>query len=319
MSELNSTINFLEGTDYIIDPPKDEYDGYIEDEIPSEVSTRVFNIQDFGQELYKKSETRNRIRAERPNQNITGYDIAHNCIQQVLYKLRNTPIQNYADSWLPIFMRTEIGSAVHNFIQGNTKQFTEVEVNLKVPSLRFYGKIDYLIGSDVLGEIKTCTYEDYMGVIRKKQPREKDFLQAFTYQYVLSKYLPEVKTAEVKKSYGEKPKLDTYNIKKIQFLYISHDLISSQVETYTEMMERIRTLKQNLDSKKNPFFFITSVVVDLDDELVHKFHEFIEGKFDDIHHYLKMETNPAEGARYINTKNCFFCPYKTICKHSKWS
>lgn len=95
MSELNSTIEFLENSEVIINPPTDDFETPIES-VPDE-EIRVFDIQEFGQELYRKSEIKNRARAQKENQNITGYDIAHNCIQQVLFKLRNTPLENYAD------------------------------------------------------------------------------------------------------------------------------------------------------------------------------------------------------------------------------
>lgn len=315
MSELNSALEFLESAAEIKSPPTDNLpkEEIQKDNPVQENEHNFFDIQRFGQELYHISENKNRKRAERPNQNITGYDIAHNCIQQVLYKLRNTPIQNYADSWLPLFMRTEVGSAVHNFIQNNTKQFTETEVNLKVSSIKFYGKVDYMIGHNVLGEIKTCTYEDYKSVLRKQQPREKDFLQAYTYRYMLHKYLEEIKSAEIYHNMGEKPKLDNYNVDKIQFLYIAHDIISSQAETYAEMLECVKTVKKNLNSRMNPFFFITTIIVDLDDETIKKMDDFVSNKVDDIHHYMRTETNPNPDSRFVNTKNCYFCPYKYIC------
>ena len=317
MSDLNSTIEFLEEGCEIQNPPTDSWVLPAEktiEEVDNNIS--LFDIQEFGRELYEKSAKKNKARALRPNQNITGYDIAHSCIQSVLFKLRNTPIRNYADSWLPIFMRTEVGSAVHNFIQGNTKQFSETEVNLRVPSIGFYGKIDYLVGNSVLGEIKTCTYEDYRSILNKQQPRDKDFLQAFTYYYILKNHLAEAREAEVSKRCGEKPHLEAYDIQRLQFLYISHDLISSQAESYSEMMEAVRQLKRNLDSKKNPFFFITSVVVDLTPEIEEKYFDFIRGKFEDIHTYMRTSTNPTEGSRYL-TQDCFFCPYKSICEHAK--
>ena len=314
MSELNSAIDFLESAAEIKTPPTDNLKQTKEDVSSTNDEHSFFDIQKFGQELYHISEKKNRKRAERSNQNITGYDICNNCIQQILFKLRNTPIENYADSWLPIFMRTEVGSAVHNFIQNNTKQFTETEVNLKIPSIGFYGKVDYMIGNNVLGEIKTCTYEDYKSVLRKQQPREKDFLQAYTYRYMMHNHLEEARSAEIYHNMGEKPKLDNYNIDKIQFLYIAHDIISSQAETYAEMLECVKTVKKNLDSKRNPFFFITTIIVDLDEETIKKMDEFVSGKFEDIHHYMKTETDPEPNARYVNTKNCYFCPYKHICK-----
>lgn len=313
MSELSSTLSFLEKTSFTKDIGENEQ---TDSHIINSNQDCFFDIQKFGQELYLKSEEKNRSRANRANQNITGYDIAHNCIRQVLFKLRNTPIQNYADAWLPIFMRTEVGTAVHNFIQSNTEQFTETEINLKVPSIRFYGKIDYLINDSVLGEIKTCTYSDYASVLRKQQPREKDFLQAFCYHYILKNFLQEIQNPEVilPEGAGLKPKLRQYNIQKLQFIYVAHDIISSQAESYAEMLECVKTVKKNLNSKKNPFFFITSIVVDLDDELIENFHNLISEKFQHILYFEKTKTLPNKDNKFINTKNCFFCPYKMVCK-----
>jgi hypothetical protein len=113
---------------------------------------------------------------------------------------------------------------------------------------------------------------------------------------------------------GEKPKLSKYNVDKLQFLYIAHDIVSSQAETYAEMLECVKSVKKVLNSRQNPFFFITTVIVDLDEETCNKMDEFIKGKFEDIHHYLRTETNPDDTSRYVNKKNCYFCPYKSICK-----
>ena len=308
MSDLNSTINFLESVEEIKNPPMDEIKVNNSDEF------HFFDIGKFSQELFEKSDFENKKRAMRPVQNITGYDIAVNCIQNVLFKLRNTPLENYANSWLPIFMRTEIGTGVHNFIQKNTKQFTETEVNLKVPSIRFYGKIDYLINNNILGEIKTMTYEDYRKCVKDQTPREKDFLQAYCYKYILTKYIDEIKSDDTKvaKFMGEKPKLDNYNIQKLQFLYIAHDIIASECGSYAEMLQSMRNLKKNLSSKNNPFFFITSIVVDLNEKICKEFDEFIENKIADIHYYLETNTNPKDNSRYV-IKSCYFCPYKEIC------
>lgn len=317
MSELNEAIDFIENIEkspIVESVSLEEKQNQIET-TQIDKTREIFDIQEFGNELYKTSEFRNKERAERPHQNITGYDIAVNCIMQVLFKLRNTPIENYADSWLPIYMRSEVGTAVHNFIQKNTSQFTETELNLKVPSIGFYGKIDFMVGDSTLGEIKTCTYSDYKTIVSKQKPRTKDFLQAFCYNYIINHYLDEIKSDDVviRHNMGEKPKLDKYNIDKIQFIYIAHDIISSHAESYAEMLECVKTVKKNLNSKRNPFFFITSLVVNLNDPIIKEYNEYISGKFNDIHHYLNTNTNPTKDARYLCKNGCFFCPYKKIC------
>lgn len=317
MSELNSALTFLEDSAKIeVEKNKIIY----EKEINSiNLNTAPFDIQKFGEELAIKSGIKNKQRADRPNQNITGYDIAHNCIGQVIFKLRNTPIKNYVDAWLPIYMRTELGNAVHNFIQTNTKQFTEVELNLKVPSVGFYGKIDYTIGDNIIGEIKSCTYSDYATIIRKQAPRTKDYLQIMTYQYILETYLDEIQQDDViiHNGMGDKPKLKNYDIKQLQFIYVAHDMVSSNAESYAAMVELAKSVKTSLNSKRNPFFFITTLIIDLTDEIKENCHKWISEKINDVHHYMKTDTFPKKTARYVDHNGCYFCPYKYVCKIGK--
>ena len=319
MSELTAVLDFLSSSSEI----KTDVATSIEEvtEIINEKTEIIspFDIQKFGQELEKFSGQRNVERASRAHQNITGYDIAHNCIAQVLFKLRNTPVPNMSDPWLPIFMRVELGNAVHSFIQTNTAQFTETELNLKVPSIGFYGKIDFMCGPNILGEIKSCTYTDYAKVIRTKQPREKDFLQAMCYQYIISNFIDEIKSDDVKiyHGMGEKPKHDKYDIKQLQFIYVAHDIMSSDLESMSEIQNSVKQTKKILDSKKNPFFFITTLLIDLDEETRKQCDDWISGKFDDIHYYMKTNTDPKQDARYLNRTGCFFCAYESICKYKK--
>lgn len=308
MSELCGALEFLEGQkknenengkrNIVLDPSK------------------PFDISLFEDELYNKSYDKNQSRLNRSNQNITGYDICSNCIQEVLYRLRNTPISNYADSWLPIFMRTELGNATHLFLQSNTSQFTETELNLKVPSIRFYGKVDFSIGSNILGEIKSVPYDDYASIVKNQKPREKDFLQLMTYVYILENYLDEIHSDDVKvhKANGLKPKLSKYDIKTIQFIYLAHDIISSnETESLTAARKRISELKKQLKSKNNPFFFLTTIVINLDEKIRSETFDYIKNKINDIHHYLNTNTNPDKDSRFVNKKGCMFCLYNNIC------
>lgn len=317
MSELNAALDFLSDNikfkETIIEETEKKNINADETE-----NFKPFDINLFIDELASVSFKRNEEKISRTRQNITGYDIAHNCIQQVLFKLRNTPLPNYSDPWLPIFMRTQIGNAVHEFIQSNSKQFTETELNLKVPSIGFYGKVDYMCGPNILGEIKTCTYSDYLQVIKKQQPRTKDYLQAMCYQYILENYIDEIQSDEVKifHKMGLKPKHDKYDIQQLQFVYIAHDMMSADVESYTETVNAVKQAKKVLGSKQNPFFFITTVTIDLDEESKNHCNTWIKNKIDDIHQYMLSNTNPKADARFL-TKDCFFCPYKEICDFSQ--
>lgn len=281
---------------------------------------KPFDIELFERELSMKSYAKNKAKLEKKTQNITGYDICSSCIQEVLFRLRNTPIDDYSDSWLPVWLRTSLGNAAHEFLQSNTSQFTETELNLKVPSIKFYGKIDYAIGSEILGEIKSVPYNEYTSIVRNQRPREKDFLQIMTYTYILNNYLSEIKdkSVYVAPRAGKKPLLDSYNTKKIQFIYIAHDLISSnETESLTAARKRVVELKKQVRSKTNPFYFISTIVIDLTDEIKEQTFSYIKEKLSDIHKYLESDTSPSSDSKFIKTDNCMFCLYKNICSFAK--
>lgn len=316
MSETRSLITFLED--------QNQFENNIDDNIQecktSEAQNATFfDIEKFSNELKDQSIIKNKKRLSRKSQNITGYDICNTCIQQILFKLRNTPLEAYADPWLPIVMRTEIGNAAHLFLQNHTTQFTEIEANLKVPSIKFYGKADFLIGSDVLGEIKTCTYSDYKQILKNNKPREKDYLQAMTYVYMLENYLDEIKSdsTHIHQDAGVKPKLDKYNIDYIQFVYIAHDIVSADIESMIEMNKIVKEVKSQLNSKRNPFFFITSLVLKLSEEDKEKIFSFIKRKIEAIHQYYDSNKNPLINDEFVDHSNCFFCPYNTLCDIKK--
>ena len=315
MSELGGALEFLEGQQKTVDPATNKRNIVLD-------TSKPFDISIFEDELFNKSYEQNKARMNYDNQNITGYDICTSCIQEVIYKLRHTPITNYADSWLPIFMRTEIGNATHKFIQTNTAQFTETELNLKVPSIKFYGKVDYAIGSNILGEIKSVPYNEYASIVKNQKPREKDFLQLMTYVYMIENYLSEILSDDTKvaKRNGLKPQLDHYDIKTIQFLYVAHDIISSnETESLTAARKRITELKRQVRSKNNQFFFITAIDLNLTDEVKDTVFEYIKNKISDIHYYMNTNTNPTLSSRYVNTaaNSCMFCLYKDVCELKK--
>ena len=275
-----------------------------------------FNIAQFAEEIRIKSEDTNIKKAQRPHQNITGYDIAHNCIQSILYKLRHTPVPSYADKWLPIHMRSSIGTGIHEFIQRNTSQLTEVEPNIIVPSINFYGKIDGLIGNNILVEIKSCPWTDYDKVIKKQTPRQKDYLQAMCYNYILTNFCEETQSDDAKKRMykgGVVPKLKKYDIDTIQFIYIAHDIFAKDLESMSEILKALSEVKKRIKTKQNPFFFISSVVNKIEEKEKEECFKWIKEKFDAIHEYQKTGNNVKPGDPFLDTSSCFFCQYSTVC------
>lgn len=276
---------------------------------------KLFDLLVFGNELKEKSKIKNQNYLEYA-ENISAYDVAVNCIRTVVYKLLKTPIPSYADKWLPLAMRSTIGTAIHEFIQGNSNQFTEQEVSLKIPSIRFSGRLDCLINNNVLVEIKSVAYNDYKKIISSQTPRTDDFYQGMVYKYILENYLEEAKNPNIKVREGtEKPKLNKYDIKFIQFIYIAHDLIAADIEDLSAAIKSITTLKSNLNSRRNQFFFITQLSIDTN--CCDKYINYIKTKIDHINYYLQTNKLPPENDPYIDHKKCYFCNYNKICDIKK--
>jgi hypothetical protein len=275
----------------------------------------LFDINLFGKELQERSENKNQIYRELA-QNINAYDLATNCIGDIVYKLTNTPVESFADKWLPIILRSMLGNAVHSFIQDNTNQFTEREVSIKVPSIRFSGRLDNLIGPEILVEIKSLPYSDYEKIIVTHKPRVADFYQAMTYKYILENHLEETKNSGVK-TRTQPPALDKYNIQKVQFIYVAHDVTATDVESFADIIKRIKELKRVLNSKSNTFFFITTLVVDITNNIADPYVNYIKGKLEKINWYLDNNKFPSKSDDYVDTSKCFFCLYKRICSLCK--
>jgi len=272
-----------------------------------------FNIDTFIKELYDKSAVKNQLYKD-ITQNINAYDISSGCIREIVYKLNNTPVESFADKWLPILLRSTLGSAVHDFVQNNTNQFTEREVSLKIPSIRFSVRLDNLIGQNILIEIKSCPYLDYEKIIKDRKPRVADFYQAIAYKYVLENHLKEAKDPSIKIRKGTlKPRFDSYNIQKIQFIYVAHDVTATDVDSFAEILERIKQLKRVLNSKSNSFFFITTLVINLNDEISKPYLEFVENKIKYINYYIDNNKLPDISDPFIDKQKCYFCLYNKIC------
>lgn len=315
MSDFDSVKDLIRESDENISASQA---GNVDEKIDQEIIQEIkgerkmpFDVASFSREVAEKAEDKNRVYAEVAS-NINAYDIADNCIRQIVYKLSKTPMPSFGDKWLPLSFRATLGSACHDFIQGVSQQFTESEVSLKVPSIRFSGRIDNLIGYNVLVEIKSCTYKDYRKIIRDQRPRVADFYQVMTYKYILEKHLKEAKKKEVK-TRTAKPALDEYKIDTLQFIYLAHDITASDIEDFSVALKVVDKVKKQLNSKRNPFYFITSLVLDTKCFDQEPYIKFIEEKIEQINWFLENNKLPPADNEYVNRKKCFFCHYSSIC------
>ena len=276
---------------------------------------KFFDINEFASELKLKSSIDNKYKIGMSS-NITAYDVAANCIRQIVYKIRKTPVPDYSAKWLPIFLRSQIGNACHDFIQNYSNQFTESEISIKVPSIRFSGRIDNMIGSEIIVEIKTSTYKDYADIIKYKTPKLEHFRQALTYKYILENYLDEIKNPNIRVR-SNKPKYSKYNIKYIQFIYLAHDVIAADMEDISSSLKAVDTVKKQLkDILKNrdDFKFMTSLTINTDNyPVVNKQLDFIKNKIKDINYYIDSSKLPMENDPFIKKSDCHFCIFNQIC------
>lgn len=273
---------------------------------------KLFDVNDFVKDLAVTSSEENKRRILNSN-NINAYDIASNCIRQVIFKILNYPVQSYENVWLPVIMRAKLGNAVHEFIQDNASVFTESEVALRIPSKRLSIRLDNLINDNVLVEIKSCTYDDYSKILRTQRPRDPDFYQAVLYRYILHNHIEEAINQPDRKR-GVKPKLSKYNIDTVQLIYAAHDLLSSDCSSVSEAVKEARAVKKLLNSKHNKFFYITALTLDFNVIDIAPYEAYVVEKLDTINHYLNTNTVPPMDNKFVNSKSCFFCLYKSVCR-----
>lgn len=316
MSEYAFVLDLINNNEEKNDQNSCNLDNITENKInvPDNDDITLFDLHKFGNELKTHSEIKNKRYIDNV-ENISAYDIAVNCIRNVVYKLRSTPIKSYADKWLPLSMRSTIGTAIHNYLQSYSSQFTEQEVSLKIPSIRFSGRLDCLINNNVLVEIKSVPFKDYQTIIKKQTPRVNDFYQCMVYKYILENYLSEAKDEKIKIREGTvKPKYDVYDIKYMQFIYVAHDLIASDTEDISESVKMLTALKQSLNSKKNPFYFISALNINTNS--CDQYLEYIKTKIQHINYYMDTNKLPPENDPFID-KKCFFCLYNNTCNIKK--
>jgi hypothetical protein len=210
-------------------------------------------------------------------------------------------------------MRGVIGTSIHDFIQSVDNIFTETEVCLKIPSLQISARTDALINNNILVEVKSCTYSDYDNILKNRSPRNADFYQAVFYKYLLENHIDEIRQQQPTRS-GRLPKYDNYDIKYIQLIYLCHELIASDSSTLSEDIKFSKNLKRKLDSKRNPFWFLTTLTVDLTKIDIKIYEDYILEKYKTIKHSIDSNNIISMDNKFIDTKGCFFCVYKNVCE-----
>lgn len=290
---------------------KDPYEQNNDDNQSSETNDlKLFKTTDFINDLQSRSHEKNKERLNK-GKNINAYDISVECIRKVLFKLLNYPVKDYSDNWLPISMRGTIGNAVHDFIQ-ESNLFTETELILKVPSLRISGRLDGMINNNVMVGIKSVAYKDYETILKKQLPRKTDFIQEIIYTYLIENHLEEIKKQKPYFNF-KLPSLDKYNIEYLQFIYVCHELIASDDQGMTNDINFSKSLKKKLSSRSNPFWFITTLTIDLKGVDTQKYIDYILEKVQEINTHFDQNKIPELNNKFVDTKQCYFCIFNKIC------
>ena len=274
------------------------------------IKAKPFDLQYFCNEIREKSIKDNKAYHAYAS-NISGYSIASECIGTTVLKILSYPVEDFSNSWLPLIMRSCLGKSVHDVIQENSDQFTEQECSMKIPSIRTSVRLDGLIGNNVLVEIKSCTYDDYRKILKSQAPRTADFYQCMFYKYIIENYLEECQKQTNTRT--PPPALNKYDIDTLQFIYVAHDIMASDVESFSECVKIVKDVKKMLKSKHNQFFYMTSVVLNIEDFDTTPYMDFIKRKVERINYYIDNNKIPTQDDEFIDTKKCFFCLYYKSC------
>ena len=276
-----------------------------------------FSVDNFQQDLIEKSYKKNKYFADNTTR-LNAYDIVHSCIRTVVFRMLGYPVKSYKDNWLPVAYRTTLGSATHDFIQNTSTSFTENEVYLRIPSKNISVKIDCITNDDTIVEIKSCTYNDYSKIIHSNEARSEDFYQALLYKMLLENHLDESKSQDL----GERankynlPKLNKYNINKIQMIYVCHELLAAD-KTIEDSIEFAKKLKRLLKSKFNSLWFIKPILYNLDNDR-YKFHlQLLNERLEETQSFIDNKIIPTMDHRFVDKTKCFFCLYKDVCEKNK--
>jgi len=269
-----------------------------------------FDINIYSEELKERNVLKNKSYNEH-NTNMSAYDVAVNCIGSTVMKILNYPVKDWSNKWLPVVVRSTIGQAIHDVIQDNSSQFTEQEASMKVPSINFSGRLDCMNGNNCLIEIKSCPYGDYKKIIKNHQARIGDFYQLVVYKYILENHLTECQNQPRNTLRSDPPKQSNYNIDTFQFIYVAHDINSSDVDSISQAIKEITATKKLLNSKYNKFFFMTSLVMDLTTLDMAIYTDQIVEKINAINECIRHKKLPDADNKFIDTKKCFFCLYNS--------
>jgi hypothetical protein len=275
---------------------------------------QLFTVETFKNNLKEKTAAKNKQYAEYST-NINAYDV-FSCIRIPFFRINSYPVPDYSSNYLPVELRCALGNACHEFIQAVPNTFTETELCLKVPNLKISVRLDAVINDNVLVEIKSCAYSDYDKILKSNSPRNKDFYQSVVYKYLIENYLDIIKKQKPSRN-GSIPKLDKYNITHIQFIYVCHELIAAEAETFEESVKLAKDLKRQLNSQRNPFWFLKALTIDLTKINIDPYVSYISDKIATIYQFLDRDEIPPLDHKYIDKKDCYFCMYNKICGNYK--
>ena len=272
----------------------------------------LFNVEEFKKHLKINSAKSNKNFIDN-SERLNSYDIVHSCIRNPIFRLLGTPIHDYSDNWLPVKLRTTIGTACHEFLQNTYNSFTENEIYLRIPSLNISVKIDSLIGTNVLVEIKSCSYNDYAKILKSNHARTEDFYQALLYKYLLENHIQEAKSQQIDLKKYTLPQYDSYDIETIQMIYVCHELFSSDYSSLDQAVNESKQLKSQLKSKYNYMWFVKVINYDLKSLNFNPHIEMIKDKIKEANLYLDAKQIPSLDHKYVDKGKCFFCLYKNHC------
>jgi len=81
--------------------------------------------------------------------------------------------------------------------------------------------------------------------------------------------------------------------------------MATDVESFGEILNKIKELKRLLNSKSNSFFFMTTLVIDTINDVAEKYLEYVENKIKYINYYIDNNIIPPADDPFIDKSACF--------------
>jgi hypothetical protein len=89
------------------------------------------------------------------------------------------------------------------------------------------------------------------------------------------------------------------------------------MDSMSDAIKSVKTIRKNLESKKNPFCFISVLDFNLKEIDTTEYIDYIKEKITAINDYINNNKLPSKENKFVDEGKCYFCIYKNFCEIKK--